>query len=32
VLKLLFKEGYEVAVLDNLSTTSGENLKVGVAL
>jgi UDP-glucose 4-epimerase len=30
VLKLLFKEGYEVAVLDNLSTTSGENLKWGL--
>ncbi len=29
VLKLLFKEGYEVAVVDNLSTTSGENLKWG---
>jgi len=29
VLKLLFKEGYDVAVVDNLSTTTGENLKWG---
>ncbi len=29
MLKLLFKEGYDVAVVDNLSTTTGENLKWG---
>lgn len=29
VVKLLVREGYEVLVLDNLSTTTGENLRYG---
>ncbi|MGC9017958.1 MAG: UDP-glucose 4-epimerase GalE [Caldimicrobium sp.] len=29
VVKLLVREGHEVLVIDNLSTTSGENLKYG---
>lgn len=29
VTKLLVKEGHEVLVIDNLSTTEGENLRYG---